>query len=755
MNDSDSGGAAHAMSRLHEALRRIGIDSHVLLRNASPSASAVETIATRGDADEYYPVVRDAVLRQYVERNRTGISNTHFSLHIDGADISRLPLVASSEVVHLHWTASFQTPADVRALLDAKPVVWTLHDLEPLSGGCHFPAGCERYADDCAACPQLARDPFQVVPTTLRDKKTLWAATRPTFVAPSRYMAECARRSAVARDAGASIVHIPNGIDVETFCPRPTAEARRALGLPVDGLYVLCGSNYNAETRKGVDLLDRILRVAGAEMRLLTVGEPKLDPHDRDGIEVIQLGRVPVDLMPTVYAAADVFLHPALEDNFPCMLLESLSCGTPAVAFDIGGVADIIEDGVSGCVVPAGDELGMAAALSSLVGDRERLERMRERARARIETHFSDTSIARMHADLYGELLQNRAAPRAPAIPSPQTGVEKIFPRLATACLVDELAFARERQRDPAELARELADEARRVQEKEDELTAIYAVAEERRALTERLHASAESIGARAAGLQSDVEERDRLLIEFRAMMDEQRVEIELVHRVAAERRLVIEDAHRKASERIAALERDAADLARNLADQSHQVKAKEAELTAIYAVADERKALAEQLHASAARLEALAANVQSEVREREDRLAKLHVAMDEQRTEIELVHRVAAERQVLVEDLHRAATVSSEERLRQVRAKDAELSAIYGVAEEREALAEQLHASAGCMQTLAANLQHEVRERDELLSNLAATMQEQHREIELIHRVAAERAALIEQLSAQAGGLP
>ena len=245
IGDSDSGGgAANAMSRLHEALQRRGVDSRLLVRNGSVSGHPDETVATRGDADELFPAVRDAVVRQYVELNRTGISNTHFSLHVDGADLSRVPLVAASDIVHLHWTASFQTAADVRALFDAKPVVWTLHDLEPLTGGCHFPAGCEGYTGDCAGCPQLLRDPFQVTATTLRDKTTLWAGCRPTFVAPSRYMADRARRSAVVQRADASIVHIPHGIDVEAFRPRSKAAARQALGVPVDGLYVLCGSNH-------------------------------------------------------------------------------------------------------------------------------------------------------------------------------------------------------------------------------------------------------------------------------------------------------------------------------------------------------------------------------------------------------------------------------------------------------------------------------------------------------------------------------
>jgi glycosyltransferase involved in cell wall biosynthesis len=580
------------MSRLHEALQRIGVGSRVLVRNNPGPGNTVETVATRGDADDLFPAVREAVVRQYVELNRTSITNTHFSLHIDGADLSRLPAVTSSDVVHLHWTGAFQTPADVRALFDAKPVVWTLHDLEPLTGGCHFPAGCEGYVADCAHCPQLARDPFQITATTLRDKKTLWSGVRPTFVAPSRYVAERARSSAVAQHAGASIVHIPHGIDVEAFQPRSKAAARRELGVPVDGFYVLCGSNYNSETRKGLRFLDRILAAAKArsqlapsELKLLTVGEPKLELHEIDGASVVQLGRVSLDLMPSVYAAADVFLHPSVEDNFPGMLLESLSCGTPAIAFDVGGVADIVQHDASGLLAPAGDELAMAAALSSLIDDRQRLQRMSERARAHAEEHFSDASSARLHAELYERILANRAAPRAPAGRPRKSGIDELFPRWSTACLVEEAALAREQASRLAEasratsehfaaledaaagLALNLADQSRQVQEKEAELTAIHQIAEERGSLAQQLHDTAALSEALAANLHDQVLERDDQLAALEATLDEQRAnlegtideqraEIELIHRVAADRLRLIDDLHGAAEQRAAVIDR-------------------------------------------------------------------------------------------------------------------------------------------------------------------------------------------------------
>lgn len=750
ISDSDSGGgAAHAMSRLHEALQRLGVDSRVLVRTSAAAGNAVETIATRGDADDLFPAVREAVVRQYVELNRTGITNTHFSLHIDGVDVSRMPVVASSDIVHLHWTASFQTPADVRALLDVKPVVWTLHDVEPLTGGCHFPVDCGGYLDDCAGCPQLLHDPFRVTATTLRDKKSLWAGGRPTFVAPSRYMADCARRSAVAHHAGASVVHIPHGIDIEAFRPRSKAAARSALGVPVDGLYVLCGSNHNGETRKGLRFLGRVLAAAktGAtdpsELKLLTVGEPKLDLHGLDGTDVFQLGRLPLDMMPMVYAAADVFLHPSVEDNFPCMLLESLSCGTPAIAFDIGGIADIVQDEVCGRLVAAGDELAMAAALSSLVRDRHMLHGMSERARAHVEEHFSDISIARKHAELYEDVAKNRAAHGAAAGRPRKSGLEEIFPRWSTACLVQELAVAhgrasqlveesRAKSEHIAALEREIpalslssADQHRQVQEKEAERAAIHEIAVERKALAENLHASAASIEALAANLQEEVHDRDDALAKLAMVIDDQRAEIELVHRIAAERGLRIDELHRSAES-----------LTLSLAVQSRQVQEKEVALTAIHAVAEERGALA--------------ATLQEEVHERDTILVNREAAMDEQRTEIEVVHRVAAERESRIEDLHRAAeslALSLAEQYRQVQEKEVELAAIHEIAEERNALVESLHAAAARTEAVAASLHELLRERDALLATFTATMHEQRAEIEMVHRIADDRRLLIEDL--------
>jgi glycosyltransferase involved in cell wall biosynthesis len=630
--DSTGGGANCATRRLHRSLQRIGVDSRLLLD---------ATIKTRCDSDPLLSEAKAAVLRHYVERNRTPVTNTHFSLYIDGADVSGLPHVQSSDIVHLHWTASFQTPDDVLALLQIKPVVWTLHDLGPLTGGCHFSAGCTKFAGDCDGCPQLISDPFRVTATTLRDKRNAWTGRQITFIAPSRYIEALARKSSVAQESGASIQYLPNGIDVDAYHPLSKAIARSRLGLPSEGTYVLCGSLYNGERRKGLHLVERVLGATAARLNaseplnLLTVGDPQIDTGTSDGIRVFQFGRVTDEIMASLYAAADVFLLPSLEDNSPCMLLESLSCGTPVVAFDVGGISEVLRDDACGRIVPPGDHVAMAAALSALLSDPGRLQQMSDIAREHIVQHFSDVASARAHANLYEAVREDRAACAAVTHRAGKSEMEKIFPSLSVACLVRELAEEREQsahlredwrqqsehlallkhnivegnakavalegaiaslKADVATLAGHLADHHRQLQQKEAELSAVRAVAAERDTLTQDLHAAAEHLRSLAMNLQTE--------------LAEQRVEIQLVHKAAADRQTLIETFHRQEQQR---------------ADQS-------AEIDLIHQVAAERGNLIEDLQAT----------------------------IDEQRAEIDLIHRIAAERQNLIERLHSSLQLPS-----------------------------------------------------------------------------------------------
>ena len=428
VNASDGrGGAGRACFRLHQALQQHGVRSRALVQRKYSVDPAVEMVDLSMADTELFRHA-DLIQRIFASQNRTDISNTHFSISLVGSDLSAHPAVEEAEIIHLHWVASMQTTANLRQLLALnKPVVWTVHDLAPFTGGCHFPAGCVQFRESCSACPQLRCDPFGLPAAVLRDKLEFLTAANLTVVAPSLWIAGQARESALFRSCP-RIEVIPNGIDTQVFRPRPQREARAALGVPVEGNYLLCGANYGEEKRKGFELLTRVLseavrdpRFLRAGARVLWVGEPPAALACSD-LPLTRLGRVAEEeRMALAYAAADLFVLPSLEDNLPNMLLEALSSATPVVAFAVGGISEVVRDGVNGRLVPVGDEREMAEALLSLVADSQMRRTLGEHGRTLVCEKYASSVQATRHLELYRSLIHARAMTVAPRSPPGQS----------------------------------------------------------------------------------------------------------------------------------------------------------------------------------------------------------------------------------------------------------------------------------------------------------------------------------------------
>ena len=449
-----SGGAARSCYRLHQFLLRQGVNSRLLVqhkRSIDPTVELIEPWVT--DTGSFQNV--ELVQRVFAAHNRTDISNTHFSVSLAGPDLSRHPAVEAADVIHLHWVASMQTPANIRRLMAlGKPVVWTLHDLRPLTGGCHFPAGCSKFQDLCASCPQLRYDPLDLPAAALREQIELIDVANLTIIAPSRWIAEQARLSAMLRDK-TRIETIPNGIDADVFAPRSRVEAREALGLARDGIYILCGADHTEEKRKGFESLARVLgevvhdpRFVSSGARLLWVGDQPASQAYGD-MPLIPLGRIPQEeQMALAYAASDLFLLPSLEDNLPNMLLEALSCGTPAIAYSVGGIPEVLHDGVNGRLIPAADEPEFVQALLCLVGDASVREEMGRRARALASEAHSSSLQANRHVALYRDLIQKSRFTTSPRQSTsrhahdstdPDAAVGTLQKSLTIHCLTEEM----------------------------------------------------------------------------------------------------------------------------------------------------------------------------------------------------------------------------------------------------------------------------------------------------------------------------
>ena len=415
-----AGGAARSAMRLHEGLLALGVESDMLVARKTSDLPSVQNIVPPGRR------FWDFLERRIIGRNRTDISNTHFTFGESGLDISRHPLVRAADVLHLHWVTHFLSSSSLAALAAlGKPMVWTLHDMRPLTGGCHFSAGCEGFTRDCTPCQQLRRDPLHTASRSLADQRAVAADI--SVVAPSRWLAECARRSAIF--AGSRVEVIPYGINTAEFFPMPRAEARAQLGLPAERPLILFGADVASDRRKGAaELVAAFHQLPGAP-QLMCFGKLK-GRFSELGDRVIPLGylRSSAELR-AAYSAADVFALPSLEDNLPNTLIEALACGTPVAAFNVGGIPDILTDGVNGRLAECGDTAALATALADLLGAPSLASKLGAAGAQLIATRHT----LRAQAEKYAAFYPTVTPPQPP--PAYRSQLRSVLPRLILQAL--------------------------------------------------------------------------------------------------------------------------------------------------------------------------------------------------------------------------------------------------------------------------------------------------------------------------------
>jgi glycosyltransferase involved in cell wall biosynthesis len=413
-----SGGAARAAYRLASGLRALGHDCSMLVKSKksaeawvyqldspeSPAALRLEEQAAWGD-------------KFCVYAHRTPISNTHFSLPLPASDVSAHEQVLRADVINLHWVAGMLCPAAVARLCDSgKPVIWTLHDQRPFTGGCHYSAGCRKFETDCDHCPQLDSDPLGLTRAVLSDSCGQ-SASFPAVVSPSRWLAQCARQSAVFRHSRISV--IPNGLDTGVFAPGRAA-AREHLQWDPQAVYLLSGADGFEEARKGFDLFCAAARhcmkdaafqsaVSRKKINFIFYGNaakaPKLD------FPVLWLGRFDNDAaLAQVYAASDAFILPSKEDNLPNTMLEAMCCGTPVIGFNVGGLPEVITPGENGLLAQAENPRDLAEAILAFSSNPDLRRKLGDNCANQIPARFNLRRQAEQYIQLYQEEISRHSA---------------------------------------------------------------------------------------------------------------------------------------------------------------------------------------------------------------------------------------------------------------------------------------------------------------------------------------------------------
>lgn len=358
-----SGGAAIASGRMALALRKQGHEVHQLVLFKKSKDVFVETIS---EGSWFNERLRDA---QYFFTQRV-LLKSGYQLSFNpwsGYDVSRHPLVQAADVVQLHWiNHGFMGVRELKALFALqKPIFWHMHDYWAFTGGCHYPGNCRNFESGCGNCPAL-RFPRNndATASQYHSKKELFQLNRPTLVGASSWLAEEAKRAALAKFA--DVTHVPNPIDGSFYAMRGQQDYRKFLGIPDNEKVVLFAAMNTADMRKGfrelMEGLQYFKRNHDKPIRLLVAGKATFSTP----MPFIThfLGSLDRDEMRAAYQAADVFVIPSLEENLPNTILESLASGTPVVGFDAGGIPEMVRNGESGFTAKTGDACAFGEALA-------------------------------------------------------------------------------------------------------------------------------------------------------------------------------------------------------------------------------------------------------------------------------------------------------------------------------------------------------------------------------------------------------
>ncbi|MCB9772384.1 MAG: glycosyltransferase [Candidatus Omnitrophica bacterium] len=400
------GGAGRASQRLYRGLLTLGINiTFLVTRPDSESSQAIPLWRTK---NPWLPIILSRIdllpLLFYPKKK-----NNIFSPSIIPTFLNATIKKSTPEIIHLQWINYAMVQIEQIAKIKS-PIVWTLHDSWAFTGGCHLPFDCTNYENVCGTCPELgSQNPNDLSHDIWLRKNTAYKNLNIHVVCPSHWLAKRARASSLFQ--GKTIHIIPNGIDTKIYKPANMETSRTNLNLPQNKKLIFIGAMHiDKDQNKGFHLLRPILDKMNAQgmndIEFIIIGSKK------KGREII--GAYPFNFLgilknentiAAAYTAANVTLLLSRQENLPYTLIESLACGTPAVAFNVGGIPEIIDHLKNGYCAEPYDINDILKGLLWVFNTHGHHHELSNAARKKCTEVFSIESQLQSYINLYKEIL--------------------------------------------------------------------------------------------------------------------------------------------------------------------------------------------------------------------------------------------------------------------------------------------------------------------------------------------------------------
>lgn len=390
-----SGGAARAAYRLHTTLLKYKIQSIMLVQKKFSTNSTVIEIKDKNNNSFY----DSFILNNYPNRTKTYFSSSI----INNNDLINYINTSNTDIVHLHWvTNGFLSVEDLAKI--SKPIIWTLHDMWAFTGGCHYTEECERYKSICEECLVLnSNEKNDLSSINFKLKQKVYKRLSSLNInGVSKWISNCAQQSSLFKDK--PIYNLPNVLDTNIFKPYNKNNIRKELNLPLDKKIIIFGAmKATSDPRKGYKYLDKALNTLDRNNYTFLVfgNTEKIQKNN-----IIFLGNINDEItLSKIYSCADVMIVPSIQENLSNTIIESLSCKTPVVAFDIGGNSDIIDHKENGYLAKAFNTQDLANGIEWIL-QHPNYDELCKNARKKVLNDFSEEIVIPKYIKLYEKILK-------------------------------------------------------------------------------------------------------------------------------------------------------------------------------------------------------------------------------------------------------------------------------------------------------------------------------------------------------------
>jgi glycosyltransferase involved in cell wall biosynthesis len=416
-----AGGAAKAAFRLHEALIKNGVELQMLVDQKHSDLSSVITPYKNNfekfinEIGRFTRRTTNQLLLLKYKKNKTRKWGGFSPQKAGNLKLVKTINEINPDIVHLHWICrNFLSVEDIAKIKSS--IVWSLHDIWAFTGGCHCVCDilpdvcCDEYVRNCGNCGLLGSGKtkdlsFNVLQSK---KKNFEKIKNMTIIGLSRWMADCAKKSAVFADK--NVVNLPNALDTKIFKPSSKESGRDFFKLDKNKKFILFGAAAATSRQyKGfVELLEALGKIKNknAECVIFGANEPK-NPV-RLNLKVNYTGNLNNDTdLVALYNACDVVVSPSKRDNLSNVIMEALSCGVPVVCFDIGGNGDMVEHKKNGYLAKPFDTSDLAAGIDWVLNN-ENYDELSKNSREKVVREFDYDVVAKKYINLYENIVKNK-----------------------------------------------------------------------------------------------------------------------------------------------------------------------------------------------------------------------------------------------------------------------------------------------------------------------------------------------------------